>query len=1098
MDIEMMSRLHTWILAGHGGFYLQSAEDERVDSLIAALAKETGMRICEWNLAWGWVNAQNKTPLSLAAEQTPQLALHLAELLHDDLENTLIVIKNAHAALEGNALVAARLQQLLLRIQRHHQRECAVICVDERAAIPALVESQMTLVTLPLPQRTDIEQQILCFANVRGISLKNELLQQLSALLSGLTSREIEQTLSVALVNHQALNDDALETLLSEKEQIIAKSGVLEMIKVRETFQDIGGLENLKAWLERKAAILKRLGDAQQLGLPAPKGVLVAGMPGCGKSLTAKAVASLFHLPLLRLDIGSLLGKYVGESEHNMRRALAMAETISPCVLWVDELEKAFVGIGGQGGSEVTARLLGYFLTWMQEKRGAVFVVATANNIEVLPPELLRKGRFDEVFYVGFPHIAERRAILSLQLKTHWHTFSEAQQQMLARRCRDFSGADIQNAVHEAREQAFLSNTELNFDTVLHAIDNTVPLRETLRDSVSKYEVLFEKMKLKPASCQEGLSLAQMIALVNHVNPHDRLRVASHEECTVDLLTQLAQDSNQDVRRAVLNNPNCDEKILSAYLVDAQNKTKHDESLLELAICHPNAPENLQYDLAKAGQLSDKIILRLLSLSHCPARMLAYFAQRQEVKLLVPLLAHPNLSEEDRELHINSKNPQLRAALAGNPTLSLPHQQKLVNDRDVSVRCALAGNRHLSEQIIVQLAMDREHSVLGTLAFTHQVQGNHANTPDIETLVERLHSGNENDLRSLAEIPLPTELQYQFISKVHDEDILAIFARNTDLNPPIQQRLASEGSEIVRQSLAGNLTLVSDVQNYLFKTSQSETKKELAKNPSLSLMVQHYMMRADTDIRCALATNTALDPKLQESLITKGNYAEITALASNPALSAQLQHHIFDKSSRFSNHHVELAKNPNVTRAIIDQLLAKEDKMVNAQLAMNPNIGVELLLTFAQSQDQQTQLGVAGNIAATEEVQAALMHGAEHVLQRLAAHPHLAPAQQWVLAGKGHYEVVIELLQNSAVTERCRELCLEILRTSVQHQGKLIKNIESLTAEVSSLTEEKKFTAGFAARFVGSRSEKDRYVKLSGAQHRLGVLTAIQHSIRSL
>ncbi|WP_339240029.1 AAA family ATPase [Geobacillus sp. FSL W8-0466] len=181
---------------------------------------------------------------------------------------------------------------------------------------------------------------------------------------------------------------------------MIKKSGILEMIPLKESFDEIGGLDNLKEWLFNKSRVFKNMNKAIEYGVDIPKGVLVVGMPGCGKSLNAKATAHLFRIPLLRLDMGRLMGKYVGESEANMRKAIKLAEAISPCVLWIDELEKAFAGIGNSGNTEVASRLFGHFLTWMQEKQSPTFVVATANDISNLPPELLRKGRFDEIFYV--------------------------------------------------------------------------------------------------------------------------------------------------------------------------------------------------------------------------------------------------------------------------------------------------------------------------------------------------------------------------------------------------------------------------------------------------------------------------------------------------------------------------------------------------------------------------------------------------------------------------------------------------------------------------------------------------------------------------
>ena len=245
--------------------------------------------------------------------------------------------------------------------------------------------------------------------NAISQTIEEELIEELASAFKGLTEFEIQNLLALSYADDGELTKKDLRLIFDQKQQMIKKAGILEMIPLKETVEDIGGLENLKEWFIRKAKVYKNMGKAKKYGVDMPKGMLIAGVPGCGKSLNAKAAANLFEVPLLRLDMGRLMGKYVGESEGNLRNAIALAEAISPCVLWIDELEKAFAGIGGSGGgAEVTIRLFGNFLTWMQEKESPTFVVATANDITHLPPELLRKGRFDEIFYVGLPNDKER------------------------------------------------------------------------------------------------------------------------------------------------------------------------------------------------------------------------------------------------------------------------------------------------------------------------------------------------------------------------------------------------------------------------------------------------------------------------------------------------------------------------------------------------------------------------------------------------------------------------------------------------------------------------------------------------------------------
>jgi SpoVK/Ycf46/Vps4 family AAA+-type ATPase len=275
------------------------------------------------------------------------------------------------------------------------------------------------------------------------------------------------------------------------------------MIPLKEKIGEIGGLENLKEWLKRKSKIYREINKAKTFGVDMPKGVLIAGVPGCGKSLTAKVTASLFDIPLLRLDIGKILGKYVGESEENMRKAIALAEAISPCVLWVDELEKAFAGIGAGGdGNEVTVRLFGAFLTWMQEKTSTVFVIATANDITKLPPELMRKGRFDEIFFVGLPKPEERKKIFEIHInKRRKNDFSSIDISKLVDKTDGYSGADIEGVVKESIENAFADGKEkLTTDYILKAISETHSLSEIMKESLDSMSKVYKDRKFKNAS----------------------------------------------------------------------------------------------------------------------------------------------------------------------------------------------------------------------------------------------------------------------------------------------------------------------------------------------------------------------------------------------------------------------------------------------------------------------------------------------------------------------------------------------------------------------------------------------------------------------
>lgn len=841
---SLNDKLHAHLSAGYPGFYIQSSEDARVDRMLALAGTSLNLHIMEWNLAYGWVDFHTKQPRTDTTQT--ELAHCLPALADEDLSQKLIVIKDAKSALENQPLAIARLKQLLNRIQRHHRGECAVVLVAESLFIASQIEAQITLLPLPLPGREEILDQIKALADEHDLSIPQALLPRLAATCSGLSEEEIRQVLAMVRQSYPELNDAALGLIHYEKEQIIAKSGVLEMVKVGETANDIGGLENLKHWLKRRAEIFRRLDEAERAGVTAPKGVLIAGMPGCGKSLTAKAAAHLFQLPLLRLDIGSLLGKYVGESEHNMRRALTMAESVSPCILWIDELEKAFVGMGSGEGSEVSSRLFGYFLTWMQEKTGAVFVIATANNISALPAELLRKGRFDEVFYVGFPNAKERSAILGIHLKDDWRHFTDQQQQTLAALCRDYSGADIQNAVGEARESAFLEGQPLTHEDIERAIRTTVPLRETLREQVGKYEVLFEKLKLKPASRIDGLSIAQMIQLADSPNPVRRKEVACHLECPDDLLEKLSADTDSDVRLSVYRNPNCTERLLAGYLSKDKKAADFDITTYQLSCVHPRAPMDLLASELGKWEGGDSIPEeKLLACSHLT----------DEVTLA---------------LFNNSKKHATRLDICQRTSLSVELQGQLVEslwevvlNNHADQFLAFIKNPTLDPSLHRKIATHDKHQIVNALLKLENLSDD----------AQRVILVDENHVFKLAENPN--------------------ISAHTQLSLLLQSLSEEQASFVLEQLKQGldEISLPDDFDSYMLRNSNlEEAYGQLAYNPSLStdsIKVLMAFERAipNSHISSNLAYNPMLPPSLQLEFANSDDHSLKSSLANNPNLS---------------------------------------------------------------------------------------------------------------------------------------------------------------------------------------------------------------------
>lgn len=276
--------------------------------------------------------------------------------------------------------------------------------------------------------------------------------------LKGMTSFEIDRMLDMAMSSNGSLSAEDTEMILQQKKAMVKKSGLLELIDTPASLEDIGGLDALKDYLRNKSKVITDLPKAQEFGVSIPKGVFIVGMPGCGKSLCAKASAALFNTPLLKLDMGSMMGKYVGESEGNLRKAIKIAEAAAPCVLWIDEIEKAFSGVGGN--NDIMDRMFGYFLSWMQEKTSSVYVIATANNAHNLPLELKRKGRFDEIFCVNLPNEDERKKIFKIHIGNKKQNLDEAALNSVSLITEGFNGADIESLVNEAVEKCFIDSLD--------------------------------------------------------------------------------------------------------------------------------------------------------------------------------------------------------------------------------------------------------------------------------------------------------------------------------------------------------------------------------------------------------------------------------------------------------------------------------------------------------------------------------------------------------------------------------------------------------------------------------------------------------------
>lgn len=466
-----------------------------IDDIIAHVGKN--VKCVEFNNALGVVDFGTKNAMhECGLEQFLRLTMDSGFE-----QETYLILKDIHNELSDPKIIALlkRIAENNMYLENYNE---TIFILSEITVIPRELENYITVFDIPLPTSEEISTIIKGFITELDIVAESEMMGELALSFKGLNEFQIRQILNLAYQDGGCIDEDDRLLVLKEKEQFIKKSGMLEIVSFDETIEDIGGLEVLKEWLIKKAKIFANLDRAIKFGVDIPKGIMIIGMPGCGKSLTAKATASLFHIPLVRLDIGRLLGKYVGESEGNMRRALKLAEAISPCVLWIDEIEKAFAGIGGDGGgNDVTTRLFGQFLTWMQEKENTVFIVATANDVSVIPPEFLRKGRFDELFFVDLPNEDERKRILEIHLKKRNKWNRNIDSIALIKETDGFNGADLEAVVKETIEMAFINGKEeITTADLIEVTKDTKSISKTLQDKIDKIKRTIDKMDIKVAS----------------------------------------------------------------------------------------------------------------------------------------------------------------------------------------------------------------------------------------------------------------------------------------------------------------------------------------------------------------------------------------------------------------------------------------------------------------------------------------------------------------------------------------------------------------------------------------------------------------------
>ena len=394
--------------------------------------------------------------------------------------------------------IKSQLQLIAQRRLYDRSFSTTVIMVSAYLHLPQELDKYASHLEIEFPENEEIEKLIKSHVDENKYANFNpDDTKKLMPSLKGLTRFEIDRMLDMAMSSNGTLTAEDQSMILQHKKQMVRKSGLLELVDTPASLDSIGGMDALKSYLQRKEKVIKNLGEAMSKGVAVPKGIFIVGMPGCGKSLCAKASAALFNTPLLKMDMGSMMGKYVGESEGNLRRAIQIAEAAAPCVLWIDEIEKAFSGVGGN--NDIMTRMFGYFLSWMQDKTSSVYVIATANNADNLPPELKSKGRFDEIFCVNLPTAEERKAIFEVHLKKKKKGNLKPSDKLI-KDTDGFNGADIEAVVNEAMEEGFIEKKDLSMDVLEKIASQTISISKSCKKQIENMKKVFEESSFKDAT----------------------------------------------------------------------------------------------------------------------------------------------------------------------------------------------------------------------------------------------------------------------------------------------------------------------------------------------------------------------------------------------------------------------------------------------------------------------------------------------------------------------------------------------------------------------------------------------------------------------
>lgn len=505
---DLTERLKNYFSAGFPCLYLVTYEEMRTEIALTAAAKVTGQAVYKWTVTRGWFSANPDRPAqesSINATKDPNKALQWTT---EGPAESIYILRDFHPYLT-NAEIVRRIRDILPLFAASGR---VLVFESPYVVVPPEIEKEFTVVQCELPTAEELDTPLVACTSERPIDMPNR-----TAVLEaarGLTLAEAQNAFSLAIATHGNLGPDAVQTIMREAAQTVRKTGLLEFVEPLDDLSAVGGLNELKRYLTTRSRAFSK--EAREYGLPVPKGLLLLGMPGCGKSLTAKAIAKTWQRRLLRLDMGRLFGGIVGESERNTRQVIAVAEAVAPCVLWVDELEQGFAGAASSGRTDsgTTARVIGTFLTWLSEKRTPVYVVATANDVTGLPPQILRKGRWDETFFVDLPTQMERAEILAIHLRKVGRDPEKFDVARLAMHADQFSGAEIEEAMVAGMWLAFDEKTEVTTAHIQRAIASTKTLASTAKEQLNELRA-WSKDRARPATTvlSEEVPSARRIAV---------------------------------------------------------------------------------------------------------------------------------------------------------------------------------------------------------------------------------------------------------------------------------------------------------------------------------------------------------------------------------------------------------------------------------------------------------------------------------------------------------------------------------------------------------------------------------------------------------